>query len=131
MYYPGVDFWDGVTRDQIALMMEAVYEKERRDLVRAIAVMHGLDDPADALPRWTLDHETTEIKRKTVEPFDFSLSAQRGIVEAVERGLIKGDVWADQVLPAWENLLAATGDLAEWRAREIKSLSRRRARQYG
>lgn len=127
MHYPGVDFWDGVTRDQIALMMEAVYEKERRELVRAGAIMNGLEDPSLALPRWTVDPRIAKLKTP-IEPFDFSLSAQRGIVEAVERGLIKGDVWADQVLPAWEHLLAASGDLGSWREREIANLSKRRAK---
>jgi len=130
MYYPGIDFWDGVTRDQIMLMMEAVFEKERRELVRASATLNGLDDIREALPRWTVDPNTSRL-RKPIEPFDFSISAQRGIVEAVERGLIKGKVWADQVLPAWEHLLAATGDLDEWRRREAESLRQRRANRRG
>jgi len=124
MYYPGVDFWDGQTLDQIRLKMEAVNAREERELVRALAVMRDLKDYSLALPRWTVDPDEARLYRK-VEPFDFSLSAQRGIVEAVERGLIVGDVWTDQVLPAWENLLAATGDLEKWRAKELESLRRR------
>ncbi len=128
MHYPGVDFWDGVTRDQIVLMMDAVTAKEYRELVRASAIMNGLEDTGDALPRWTIDPRVTKLKTR-IEPYDFSLSAQRGIVEAVERGLIKGDVWAYQVLPAWEHLLAASGDLDAWREREAASLNTRRAKR--
>lgn len=126
MHYPHVDFWDGVTRDQIVLMMEAVYEKERREWIRSVSIMNGLDDPSEALPRWTVNPHVTRLKTP-IEPFDFSLSAQRGIVEAVERGLVVGDVWADQVLPMWEHLLAATGDLQTWRQKEMESLTRGRA----
>ncbi|HET7558354.1 MAG TPA: hypothetical protein VFK80_00215 [Limnochordia bacterium] len=48
-----------------------------------------------------------------VEPLDFSISAQRGMVEAVERGLIRDAAWR-QIVPVWEHLLAASGDLDAW-----------------
>lgn len=109
MFYPGVDFWTQ-TEDQVALKMEAVNAREGRELVRATAAMAGLDDPADAFPRWHIGEGG-----EAAEPLDFSVSAQRGMVEAVERGLITGDVWRRSVHPVWTNLLAATGDIDAWR----------------
>lgn len=120
-----MDFWDGQTQDQTVLKMEAVFNKERRELIRASAAFGGIEDVSLALPNW---YQKTN---RRAQPFDFSLSAQRGIVEAVERGFIVGDVWADQVLPMWENLLAATGDLDEWYRRESESLARIRSKRSG
>lgn len=130
MYYPGVDFWDGQTRDQIRLKMEAINEREERELIRSLAVMRDLKDPSEALPRWFVDPEMQKANAK-IEPFDFSISAQRGMVEAVERGLIPEHVWTDQLVSIWENLLAASGDIYEWRRKEMESHKKGRARQNG
>lgn len=106
--------------------MEAVNAKEYRELVRASAAFGGLDDITIALPNWHVS------ERRSVQALRFSLSAQRGIVEAVERGLIKGDVWADQVIHLWEHLLVATGDIGDWQRRESESWSRiRKQRRKG
>lgn len=103
-----MDFWDGQTYDQISLKIEAVNDREGRELVRAAAGVNGLDDPEDAFPRWHDDGS-----RAQAAPLDFDIPAQRGIVIAVERGLIPPDVWRT-LAPGWERLLAATGDYDEW-----------------
>src|SRR5690606_18550435 len=94
-----------------------------RELVRSSAAFGGLDDISVALPNWHVDD------RRSVNALRFSLSAQRGIVEAVERGFIGGDVWADQVIHIWEHLLVATGDIGEWQRRESESWTRIRKQQ--
>lgn len=116
----GAEWLGDPTYDQLALWIEAANSDEGRQLVRAVAGFNGLDDPEDAFPAWYGDGRASS----KVEALDFSVSAQLGMVEAVERGLIAGDVWRRSVYPVWENLLAASGDLDAWRDADRKRRQR-------
>lgn len=126
MYYPGTD-WFEQTLDQIRLKIEAVEAKEAREYYRIVGAFNGIEEGMSITPVWTLDDadESTDV----IEPLDAPFDVQRGIVEAVERGLIvdKHDgpaVWRLQLLGVWKNLLAATGDLGDWFSKKRERDSR-------